>query len=221
MGGLPEPRPASRRALSLSRQSCVFVKSELRLHLRQVSYLFLSLFGRRKSNSVPTRERKSPRRPSRRVSADGGDARLPVRVLRWPGWRAACTPMCSHTHVTAAPAGQSSCGCRGARLRPQGPGGETPEMPPARGSLGRGFTPFSSPREAARPSSGLACAEEELAWAWHKDLQTQPLPPPTGPGPGGLPSARAAPCGSELPPSLTWTGSPGKVPSETPLSVTS
>lgn len=40
----------------------------------------------------------------------------------------------------------------GARFRPQDPGGETPEMPPARGSLGKG-----PPSQASRGSKTERC----------------------------------------------------------------
>lgn len=84
----------------------------------------------------------------------------------------------SHTPVTAAPVRQSSTWVSGAGLALKTLVGRPLRCPRPAGPWERVSPPFSSPHEAASPSVALACA-----WARHQDLQTQPLPPPTGPAP--------------------------------------
>jgi hypothetical protein len=58
--------PPQRILLSLcplTRQSYVFVKSEFHLHLRQVFYLFLLLFGRESNECLNKKRKKSPELP--------------------------------------------------------------------------------------------------------------------------------------------------------------
>lgn len=105
-----------------SRQSCVFVKFEFQLHLRQVFYLFLVLFGKKKRRITASQQEEKKiaqvalKRKSVSLSTDSGGATtscgsgLVVDVSafaqgggRWPSRRV------PQTHSLAAPGQRQSC----------------------------------------------------------------------------------------------------------------